>query len=105
MKHFGILLSGVLFLYFSVQNGLSVEANKNEDIITRTLYMQKPREPIPSYLSERALPRKIQNNSEDWLQHYKNLLQNWNSEFSKADNWSFRRLLVTGEKIRTFYAD
>ena len=79
-----ILLSGVLFLYLSVQNvGLIEavsEANKNEDeIITRTLYMQKPREPIPSYLSERALPRKIQN-SEDWLQHYKNLLQNWNSE-------------------------
>merc|ERR1719433_1209778 len=88
MKQFGILLSGFLFLYFSVQNGLSVEANKNEDIITRTLYMQKPREPIPSYLSERALPRKIQNNSEDWLQHYKNLLQNWNSERLRSQSTS-----------------
>ena len=88
MKHFAILLSGVLFLYFSVQNGLSIEASKNEDIITRTLYMQKPREPIPSYLSERALPRKIQNNSEDWLQHYKNLLQNWNSERLRSQSTS-----------------
>ena len=54
MKRF-ILLSGVLFLCFYVQNGLceAVSEAKNEEIITRTLYMQKPREPIPSYLSER----------------------------------------------------
>ena len=89
MKRF-ILLSGVLFLCFYVQNGLceAVSEAKNEEIITRTLYMQKPREPIPSYLSERALPRKIQNNSEDWLQHYKNLLQNWNSERLRSQSTS-----------------
>ena len=68
----------LVFLLYYFQSSLG---EASEEIIKRTLYKQIPQDPVPPYLSERALPapRKIQN-SEDWLQHYKTLLQQWNSQ-------------------------
>ena len=55
------------------------------EVIKRTLHRQEPQTPIPSFLSEngRALPRKIQSNSDssvDWLHGYKALLEQWSQE-------------------------
>ena len=70
----------LVFLLYYFQSSLG---EASDEIIKRTLYKQIPQDPVPPYLSERALPapRKIQN-SEDWLQHYKTLLQQWNSQQS-----------------------
>ena len=79
-KCFVLLKLALVFHYF--QNGL---CDDDEDLIKRTLYKQVPQEPVPSYLSERALPRKIQN-SEDWLHHYKSLLSQWNSQRQASED-------------------
>ena len=69
----------ILLLYASSSNAAS-------EVIKRQLYRQEPQTPIPRFLSEtgRALPRNIE--SEDWLQHYKALLSQWNEENNQNSN-------------------
>ena len=76
----------LLILLILEQCCYPIRAAEVGEVIKRTLHRQEPQTPIPSFLSEngRALPRKIQSNSDsskvDWLHHYKALLEQWSDE-------------------------
>ena len=73
-------------LHFWIILLLYASSSAASEVIKRQLYRQEPQTPIPRFLSEngRALPRKIE--SEDWLQHYKALLSQWNEENNQNSN-------------------
>ena len=80
------LFKTLLILLILEQCCFPIRAASVGEVIKRTLHRQEPQTPIPSFLSEngRALPRKIQGNSDsskvDWLHHYKSLLEQWSDE-------------------------